>query len=148
MSKRKRNPDMRLVNLCVPMSSLPTQQLADGSLRTFDTVKGALRRALSRCCLSREIVAEELTRLTGHEVSIHQINNWAAPGKEDRPVPLHFLAAIIVITEDTELAQAALAGPAAAVSPDESVFFEIGMAEVAKREEAKKRKELWEQIGK
>jgi hypothetical protein len=131
------------------MSSLPSQRLLSGSLRTFEPVKDALNDALKGCGLSREVVAEELSRLTGHDISIHQLNNWAAPSKEDRPTPLHFLAAITEVTGSPALAEAALDGTGyRLLGPEEAVFYEIGRAEVAKKEEAKRRKELWEKIGK
>jgi hypothetical protein len=144
MSKRQSIPDMRLVQLCIPMSSLPSQQLKDGSLRTFESVKAAVNRALKGCGLSRDVVAEEVTRLTGHDVSVHQINNWAAPGKEDRPVPLHVLAALIEITGDHSLAQAALDGTGfKLLTPEEVVYYEIGVQEFEKKEQAETRKEIW-----
>lgn len=147
MSKRKRNPDMRLVHLCVPMSSLPSQQLGDGSLRTFEGVKGALGRALRACGLSRDVVADEVTRLTGQEVGVNQINNWAAPGAQDRPVPLHVLAALVVITGDHGLARAALEGTGLKLlTPDEIPFYEIGLLEAEKKEQAEARKAAWAKI--
>ena len=149
MSKPWRNSDTRLVQLTLPMSSLPSQRLQNGALRTFEPVKDALNSALKRCGLSREVVAEELSRLTGHDISVHQINNWAAPSKEDRPTPLHLLAALTELTGCADLAEAALEGTGyKLLSPEEAIFYEIGRAEVTKKEEAKRRKELWEQIGK
>lgn len=147
MSKRTPVPDMRLIELCVPMSSLPSQQLEDGSLRTFEAVKASLNRALKACGLSREVVAEELSRLTGHEVSVHQVNNWAAPGKEDRPVPFSMLAALIVVTGDHGLVQAALEGTGLKVlAPDEAVFYEIGLLEAEKKQQAEARRAAWAKI--
>ena len=108
MSNRKQRLAERRVQFTLPLSSLPSQKLQAGSLRTLEPVQDILNCALKVCGLSRDVVAEEVSRLTGHDVSVHQINHWAAPSKEDRPVPLHFLAALIVITGDHSLAQAAL----------------------------------------
>jgi hypothetical protein len=138
-----------MVQMTLPMSSLPSQRLQSGSLRTFEPVKDALNDALKGCGLSREVVAEELSRLTGHEISVHQINNWAAPSKEDRPTPLHFLAAITEITGSPALAEAALDGTGyRLLTPEEATYYEIGRLEAEKRKHTKKRKELWDKIGK
>jgi len=149
MSKRTPEIDDRMVQLMLPLSSLPSQRLQSGSLRTFEAVKDGLNRSLKECGLSREIIADELSRLTGHDISVHQINNWAAPSKEDRPTPLHFLAALTKITGNAALAEAALDGTGyKLLTPDQVVFYEIGKDEVEKRKQAKKRKELWEKVGK
>ena len=149
MSKPTSKNDSRMVHLTLPMSSLPSQRLQSGSLRTFEAVKDGLNRSLKECGLSREVVAEELTRLTGHDVTVHQINNWAAPSKEDRPTPLHFLAAITGITGSAALAEAALDGTGCKLlTPDEVVYYEIGRDEVEKREQAKARKALWDKVRK
>ncbi|NDV20857.1 hypothetical protein GO013_15710, partial [Pseudodesulfovibrio sp. JC047] len=127
-----------MVQMTLPMSSLPSQRLQSGSLRTFEPVKDALNAALKGCGLSRDVVAEELSRLTGHEISVHQINNWAAPSKEDRPTPLHFLAAITEITGSPALAEAALEGTGyKLLTPDEVAYYEIGRLEAEKREQTK-----------
>ena len=147
MSKRKPGLDMRLVEMCVPMSSLPSQQLEDGSLRTFESVKAAVNHALRQCGLSRDVVAEEVSRLTGHKITKHQINNWAAQGKEDRPVPLNVLAALIQITGDHSLAEAALAGTGLQLlTPDEAIYYEIGVMEAEKKEQAATRKAAWDKL--
>jgi gp16 family phage-associated protein len=129
---------------------LPESEEAEAtSLRTTEAIKEALLKALKASKLSREKVAKELSRLTGHDISIHQLNNWAAPSKEDRPTPLHFLAAITEVTGSPALAEAALDGTGyRLLGPEDAVFYEIGRAEVAKKKEAKRRKELWEKIGK
>ncbi len=149
MSKRKPDSDERMVQLMLPLSSLPSQRLQSGSLRTFEAVKDGLNRSLKDCGLSREIIAEEISRLTGHDITVHQINNWAAPSKEDRPTPLHFLAAITEITGSPALAEAALDGTGyKLLTPEEVVFYEIGKDEVEKRRKAKARKALWEKVSK
>jgi hypothetical protein len=138
-----------MVQLTLPMSSLPSQRLQSGSLRTFEPVKHALSEAMKTCGLSREVIAEELSRLTGHDISVHQLNNWAAASKEDRPTPLHMLAAITEVTGSSALAEAALKGTGyRLLTPEQAVFYELGVMEVEKRDQSKKRKELWERIGK
>ena len=137
-----------MVQLTLPLSELPSQRLQSGSLRTFEAIKDGLARSLKGCGLSRELVAEELSRLTGHDISVHQLNHWAAPSKDDRPTPLHFLAAITEITGSPALAEAALEGTGyRLLTPEQAVIYEIGLDEVKRRKQAKRRKELWEKIG-
>ncbi len=147
MSKCISKSDERMVQLLLPLSSLPSQKLQSGSLRTLEAVKAGLNQSLKNCGLSREVLAEEISRLTGHDVSIHQINNWVAPSKEDRPTPLHLLAAITKITGSKTLAEAALEGTGyKLLSPDQVIYYEIGLDEVERRKQLKKRKKLWEQV--
>lgn len=147
MSKRAPKLAEGMVQLTLPLSSLPSQKLKAGSLRTSETVKEALRQALRSCGLSRETVADELTRLTGESISIHQINNWAAPGKDDRSIPLEQLAALTFVTGDAGLARAALACAGWAVlRPDEVPFFELGRMAAEDRERTRKKREILERI--
>ncbi len=148
MSNHRSRSDTRMVQLTLPLSSLPSQRLQSGSRRTTEAVQDALTGALKGCGLSREVVAEELSRLTGHDISVHTLNNWAAPSKEDRPTPLQFLAAITEVTGDVELVRAALKGTGyKLLTPDQVAYYEIGVDEVEKREQSKRRKELWEKVG-
>lgn len=147
MSKKPQSFDSRMVQMTLPMSSLPSGSLEAGSLRTFETVKEALGHALRNCGISRDLVAEELTRLTGHEVSVHQINNWAAQGKEDRSIPLHQLAALIAVTGDADLARAALDCTGFIVlSPDQAAYYELGLMVAEDKKRMKERKAIWEKI--
>jgi len=148
-NQHQKTARQRTVQLTLPLSDLPSQRLASGSLRTFEAIKDSLVSAMKGCGLSRDIIAEELSRLTGHDISVHHLNHWAAPSKEDRPTPLHFLAALTKITGNAALAEAALDGTGyKLLTPDQVVFYEIGKDEVEKRKQAKKRKELWEKVGK
>ncbi|MGE4296959.1 MAG: hypothetical protein AB7E47_02925 [Desulfovibrionaceae bacterium] len=147
MSNRPKNIAQGMVQLTLPLSSLPSQQLKAGQLRTSEAVKEALRHALKHCGLSRETVADELTRLTGENVSIHQLNNWAAPGKGDRSIPLEQLAALTVITGDHSLAQAALeAAGVVVLRPDQVPYYDLGRITAEDKRRARKRKELLEKI--
>jgi hypothetical protein len=137
-----------MVQLSLPLSSLPSQRLENGSCRTTEAVQDALNGALKGCGLSRDLVAEELSRLTGHDVSVHTLNNWASPSKEDRPTPLQFLAALVKITGDGGLVQAALKGTGyKLLSPDEVPLFELGKITAEDKARAKRKRELWEKIG-
>lgn len=148
MSKPHRKLDIGMVQLTLPLSSLPSQRRKAGSLRTSDAVKEALRDALRGCGLSRETIADELTRLTGNNVSIHTLNNWAAPSTGDRPMPLDMLAAITVITGDAGPAKAALeAAGLAVLEPEQLALFELGKITAEDKARAKRKRELWEKIG-
>lgn len=149
MSNHRQNLASRMVQLTLPLSSLPSQKLKSGSLRTSETVKEALRVALRACGLSRETVADELSRLTGESVSIHQVNNWAAPGKDDRSIPLEQLAALTVVTGDAGLARAALECSGLVVlRPEDVPYFELGRMAAEDKERSRKRREILERIKK
>lgn len=147
MSKRTPNTAQGMVQLTLPLSSLPSQKRKSGSLRTSEAVKEALRIALRNCGLSREVIADELTRLTGESISIHQINNWAAPGKGDRSIPLEQLAALTLVTGDSGLASAALECAGWTVlRPEDRPFYELGRMTAEDRERTRKRRELLERV--
>lgn len=147
MSKATPNPDPGMVQLTLPLSDLHSQKWRTGSLRAKEAVKEALRAALRKCGLSRETVADELTRLTGEIISIHTINNWAAPGKDDRSIPLEYVAALAVVTGDIGVTRAALE-PAGLVvlREDEAPYYELGRLTAEDRARAKKRRDLLERI--
>jgi hypothetical protein len=129
--------------LTLPLSSLPSRRLEAGGLRTSEAVKEALRVALRSCGLSRETVADELTRLTGENISIHQINNWAASGKGDRSIPLEQLAALTLVTGDSGLVRAALGSSGWTVlRPEDLPFYELGRLTAEERERSRRRKEI------
>lgn len=148
MSTRKRILGEGMVQLTLPLSSLPSQRVKSGSLRTSEGVKESLREALRNCGLSREVIAEELSRLTGESISIHQINNWTSAAKEDRSIPLEQLAALTIVTGDAGLAQAALECAGYVVlRPEERAFYDLGRLAAEDKERAKRKRELWEKIG-
>ncbi|SNS05985.1 hypothetical protein SAMN04488503_2500 [Humidesulfovibrio mexicanus] len=147
MSKRTPNLAPGMVQLTLPLSSLPSQKLKAGSLRTSETVKEALRQALRSCGLSRETVADELTRLTGENVSIHQINNWTSTAKEDRSIPLEQLAALTIVTGDAGLARAALECSGWSVlAPEQHAYYELGRMTAEDRTRHRKKRDLLERI--
>jgi hypothetical protein len=148
MSSKPKNIGAGMVQLTLPLSSLPSQERGAESLRTSGGVKEALRQALDRCGLSRETVADELTRLTGETVTVHTVNNWAAQGKAERRIPLDQLAALVIVTGDPGIARAALE-PAGLMVLDQSQapLYELGRITAEDKARAKRKRELWEQIG-
>jgi len=149
MSKPLPKIDRGMVQLTLPLSELPSQKRRTGSLRTKEGVKDAIRTALRACGLSRETVADELSRLTGDKISVHTINNWCAPEKTDRPMPLEYAAALTVITGDTGVVQAAVeAAGLVVLSPEDAPYFELGKLTAEDRARAARKKTLFERIGK
>lgn len=147
MSKRTPNIAPGMVQLTLPLSSLASQKRASGSLRAKEAVKDALKAALTRCGLSREVVADELTRLTGENISIHQINNWVAPGKDDRCMPLEYAGALAVITGDAGFVQAAVnAAGLMVLDHQQAPFYELGRLAAEDRERTRKKREIMDRI--
>jgi len=147
MSKKATQSDQGMIQLTLPLSELPSQKRRSGSLRAKEVVKEALRAALHRCGISREVVADELTRLTGESISIHQINNWVAPVKTERSMPLEYAGALAVITGDTGFLQVALeAAGILVLNNQQAPYYELGRITAEDRARAKKRKHILERI--
>lgn len=146
MSKARRNFGGTMVQLTLPLSSLPTASMQAGSLRRREAVNEAFREALAASGLSREYVAGELSRLTGDQVSIHHINNWTAESKDDRRIPLEYAAALTVILGDARILAAACPAGYLVLPPDEAAVYELGRVVVDERRRSRKKRELWERI--
>jgi hypothetical protein len=138
-----------MVQLTLPLSELPSRKRRSGSLRAKEAVKEALKAALHKCGLSREVVAEELSRLTGESVSHHQINNWIAPTKDDRCIPLEYAGALAVITGDSGFVQIAVeAAGLLVLSREQSPYYELGKITAEDRARAAARKAILERLPK
>ena len=119
-----------------------------GSLHRREAVQEALVRALAQSPLSRDGVAEELSRVTGCYVSAATINNWTS-NKPGHRFPLEYLAGMIEVTgDDGDLARAALSGlPLAVVGVEESRLLELGRLYVEEKARAKRKRALMEELG-
>jgi len=149
MSKKATNPDRRMVQLTLPLSELDSQKRRSGSLRAKEAVKEALKHALASCGLSRDVVADELSRLTGESISIHQVNNWVAPGKDDRCVPLEYAGALAVITGDTGFLQVAVeAAGILVLTHEQAPYYDLGVITAEDRARAAQRKAILERLPK
>ncbi len=147
MAKAKQKISGNMVQLTLPLSSLPTANMAAGSLRRLEAVHEALRDALSGSGLSREYVAGELSRLTGDQISIHHINSWTAESKAgERHIPLEYAAALAVILGDARILAAACPAGYVVLSPEEAAVYEMGKVVVEERRRSRKKRELWERI--
>jgi len=147
MAKARQKIGGNMVQLTLPLSSLPTANLAAGSLRRLEAVHEALGAALAASGLSREYVAAELSRLTGDAVSIHHINNWTAESKAgERHIPLEYAAALTVILGDVRILAAACPAGYMVLPPEAAAVYELGRVTVEERRRGRKKRELWERI--
>lgn len=92
---------------------------APGRLNIIARINIAIRQAIKNANKSREIIADEMTELTGEPITLSTINNWTA---ESHPheMPGRFYAAFCIATGDHELLriQAEAAGLFTLKSPD------------------------------
>jgi len=147
MSKKRSGVDNGMVQLTLPLSSLPTANLKAGALRVKDAVREALVAALDRSGLDREYVASELSRLVGEAVSIHALNNYTSESKSERRLPLEYAAALAVILRDKGILDAALgSGGFLVLGKEERAIYEIGRLAVEKKRRARRERELWERL--
>ncbi len=147
MSKKATKSDNGMIQLTLPLSDLASQKRRSGSLRAKEAVKEALKSALHRCGIPREIVAEELSRLTGEDISIHTINNWVAVAKTERSIPLEYAGALAVITGDTGFLQVALeAAGILVLNHTQAPYYELGRITAEDRARAERRKDILKRI--
>jgi len=115
-------------------------------MRCSDAVKEAIRTALKQSGLSRDVVAEEVSRLTGDKIGTNQIDNWAAQEKKDRRIPLEYAAALSVVLDDASIAQTALEPAGMLALPKQEVpFYHLGKIDDQKKELRKEEKRLREE---
>jgi hypothetical protein len=111
-------------------------------------VREALTEALAACQLTREAVAQEMTRLTGESVSVNHINNWCSDAKREWRFPLELAAAFCLITGDFGLISAVLDGTGHGLADEGTmVLAEYGQILGEERKRASKKRELLERLG-
>lgn len=83
----------------------------EGSCNIHEKIRQAITDALKNCTKSRWQIAGDMSHLVGEEISIHQLNAWAAESKSHK-LPSDYVAAFCRATENYELLtiQAAAAG--------------------------------------
>lgn len=141
MTKRNTAYDIRAEQLSLPFMHSPSFEYSAGSFRRTESVQEAIRLTLKDCRLSRDEIADEMSRLLGEKVSVNHIANWAAESKNGYRLPLEWAAAFCVVTNDSRVIKAALRESGINVLDDgEMVFFEIGKAVEEKRERTAKLK--------
>lgn len=126
------------------IASRPRQPHA-GAFRRKEAICEAVKNALANCKLTREEVAAELSRLTGDEICIHTVNNWAAPSKQSRRFPLEYAEALVVVTGDTRILQAAIRG-FIFLGPEDASYYELGRIIAEERERSKRKRQIFERI--
>lgn len=130
---------MKPKQLSLPMAETPSMGYSAGAFRRKEAVQEAFKRALDNCFLSREEIAQEMTRLVGEKIGVSHIANWTAESKSNWRFPLEFAAAFFMITGDIRVMKAALEGSGINVMDDNDLlFYEIGK-EVERARESKER---------
>jgi hypothetical protein len=84
-------------------------------------VRAALIEAIRKSGMTRESLAEEMSRLTGTEVTVRRLNAFTAESREDYRFPVELARAFCIATRDfalleriAELSGLRLIGPAEA----------------------------------
>ena len=66
-------------------------------------IRTALVDAIRRSGLSREAIADQMSALTGTEISVRRINAFTAESREDYRFPLELARAFCMVTRDFTL---------------------------------------------
>lgn len=106
-----------------------------------ETLNAAARRNIGT--LSRDQVAEAMTKALGRRVSKVQLDQWSAPSQEDRRIPADALRALGQVTGDWR-ALHVLVGACGfkALTPQEAVCAEFGALFAVRRRIDQRAKEL------
>jgi hypothetical protein len=148
MTKKKRFPDTRERQLNLPFSNLRSFDELAGSYSRKSAVQEALKRTLRDCQLSREEIADEMSRLVSEKITVNHIANWTAESKNGWRMPLEYAAAFFVITGDDGVVKAALSGSGIGIMDDrEYAFYELGKIVAEERQRSKKKRRVMEELG-
>ncbi len=148
MTKTRSNHDVQYRQMNLPLTNLKSFDEAAGSYSRKSAVQEALRRTLRDCQLSREEIADEMTRLVNEKVTVSHIANWTAESKNGWRMPLEYAAAFYVITGDPGVVKAALAGSGIGVLDDRDyALFELGKIVAEERARSKKKRRIMEGLG-
>lgn len=147
MSNSRPKTDGRFVQLTLPLEEIKSRRYRAGSFRRHEHVSEALKDALKNCGLSREIVAEEMSRLTGDQISVNHLNNWTSESKNGWRMPLEYAAALTAVTGDVGVVKAALEGTGLHVlDNEEAAIYELGRITAEDMERKKRKKEVLERL--
>jgi hypothetical protein len=88
------------------------ESIVPGSLNDASIIRAALVEAIRNCGKSREQLADQMSTLTGTEVTVRRINAFTAESREDYRFPSELARAFCIATGDFSLLQrqAELAG--------------------------------------
>jgi len=145
MAKKNTNYNYRAEQLSLPLIASMSFNHPAGSFRRTDAVVEAIKTTLKRCFnrgMTRDHVADEMSRLLGEDVSKNHIANWAAESKNGYRLPLEWASVFSIVTNDNSVIKAAFEGSGINVLDDsEMAFYEIGKAVEEKRESDARLKE-------
>ena len=148
MTKDKPIQATRARQLNLPFSTLPSFDAPAGSYSRKAAVQEALKRTLRDSHLSREEIADEMSRLVSEKITVNHIANWTAESKNGWRMPLEYAAAFFVITGDAGVIKAALAGSGIGIMDDkEYAFYELGKLVAEERQRSKKKRRVMEELG-
>jgi len=134
--------DLRAKQLSLPFMKSKSFEYSAGSFRRTEALQEALKTTLDNCTLSRDEIADEMSRLLSEKVTVNHLNNWTAESKNGWRMPLEYAAAFSIITNDNKIIKAAFAESGINVLDDsEMAFYEIGKAIEEKRESDARLKE-------
>jgi hypothetical protein len=139
-------PVGRQLNL--PLTNLRSFDESAGKYRRKEAVQEALKRTLRNCQLSREEIADEMSRLVSEKITVTHIANWTAESKNGWRMPLEYAAAFYVVTGDPGVVKAALAGSGIGVLDDKDfALYELGKIVAEERSRGKKKRQVMERLG-
>lgn len=137
--------DLKARQMALPLSILPTENLRAGALRVKDAIREELKRALAaleRRNVSREMVAAEISRLTGEDISVHTLNNWCAEGKTNRRFPLECAKALALIAQDDGIFKAAMEPELAPMDAARKAACEYGLMVLKEKHRSRRKRDL------
>lgn len=135
MANIDQSSDHRAKQMSLPFSKSPCVEYRAGHFRRAEAVLEAVHVTLKDCFLSREQIADEMSRLLGEKITTSHISNWAAESKNGWRIPLEWAAAFSAVTNDTRVIKSAFAGSGITILDDsEMVFYDIGKSIEEKRE--------------
>jgi hypothetical protein len=148
MTKKKQIPATMERQLNLPFTDMRSFDESAGSYSRKSAVQEALKRTLRECQLSREEIADEMSRLVSEKITVNHIANWTAESKNGWRMPLEYAAAFFVITGDAGVVKAALAGSGIGVMDDgEYAYYELGKIVAEERQRSKKKRRVMEELG-
>lgn len=121
MTKKSGSSDTARGQLLLPLCNGGTNSIRAGNLSRKEAVREALTHALAACPMSREKVAEEMSRLSGEAISRNHLDNWCSTGKREWRFPLELVTAFCRITGDFGLVVAILEGTGFGLADDRTL---------------------------
>lgn len=146
MSKRARNLGTP-GQLPLPLGRDQDSGHLAGAARTKEAIREALKQTLEGCALDRAMLAAEMSRLTGDNISEHAINTWVAESKSDRRFPLEYAAALAMITGNPSIIRAALRGTGfQIITSGDVTLLELGRLTAAEMTHRKRKRAVIEEL--